>query len=136
MCLYTKQICPAKARKDIVCYKVFVEGVRLTTPIVGHKIENPHYTGVPFLMDDSDKDKPNNRRSNNMVCKFGVGPIGKGMIHAYQNVECAKLARDFFGLYASLKTYECIIPKGTLYFKGTDGDICSRKLLIVKRVVD
>lgn len=138
MCLYTKQICPIKARKDIVCYKVFVISNTChtcITPTVNRIIPDPRYTIKPFLMDDSNKSICRQAIYSG-VYGFKVTGISQGMIHAYQDVERARRAMERFPLWAPLEIYECIIPKGTLYFKGLDGDICSKKLLIVKRVVD
>lgn len=53
--------------------------------------------------------------------------IHGGMIHAYTNLESSKAPWP-------LATFKCIIPKGTLYYKGTSGDICSKKMLVVERV--
>jgi hypothetical protein len=50
-----------------------------------------------------------------------------GMIHAYTKLEYSRSPW-------SLAIFKCIIPKGTLYYKGTSGDICAKKMLVVEQV--
>lgn len=62
-----------------------------------------------------------------------INPVGTrfliygGMIHAYTKLEYSKGP-------CPLAIFKCIIPKGTLYYKGTSGDICAKKMLIVEQV--
>ena len=129
MCLFTKQICPLRARKDIVCYKRF-ELVRLpnsffslmTTPVRGTMVRVP--TDEPTVMiaypDSIEKiriENATNPRSQ----------IYGGMIHAYTKIEYSESPWH-------LAIFKCIIPKGTLYYKGTSGDICAKKMLVVEQV--
>lgn len=145
MCLITKQICPAKARKDIVCYKEFTPFMferfkenpkRLMTPFMGEVIKNPCYIKKPVLMDDSSKTckwrKYISSRYKNGVRMEIVSVkhiVESGMIHAYQHKH---IAIRKCGCWSRI--YKCIIPKGTLYFKGIDNDICAKQMLVIERV--
>jgi hypothetical protein len=53
--------------------------------------------------------------------------IWGGMIHAY------KTKADAVHLPCVI-IYKCIIPKETLYYVGTKGDICAKKMLVVEEV--
>lgn len=119
MCLYTKQICPLRARKDIVCYKVFspsFDEFHIMTPYTHMHILRPTKDN-PTLMDDTDVDINN--------CGLKIKFIDRGMIHAYTSQR---------SVFAYRLRYKCIIPKGTLYYKGINGDICAKKMLIVEQI--
>jgi len=52
-----------------------------------------------------------------------------GMIHAFTNLGiCSN------GTSCRIMVFKCIIPKGTIYYKGTNDDICAKKMLIVEKV--
>ena len=144
MCLTTTMICPIKARKDIVCYKEFIpiryekfnkNPKKLMTPIIGTTIENPCYIEKPILMDDSSKTC---KWKTDVLSKYENGIWKKivsvrriiegGMIHAHQHKSIAIKACGYNG-----RIYKCIIPKGTLYFKGINNDICAKQMLVVER---
>ncbi len=134
MCLYTKQICPLRARKDIVCYKRF-------KLLYGLSLFNLMITPVRSMMVRIPKDEPTvmiaypnsieklrtidtTRDRDNVRFR-----IYGGMIHAFTNLEiCNKGSLP-------IAIFKCIIPKGTLYYKGTNDDICAKKMLVVKQVI-
>lgn len=83
MCLYTKQICPLRARKDIVCYKKFyVWSSSMQTFYRNIWIAKPK-ENHPTLMDDTDVPLCIQRYKS--LIRSGVkSQIWKGMIYAYK----------------------------------------------------
>lgn len=69
-------------------------------------------------MDDTDIDV--NTSGLSIKC------VDRGMIHAYTSKRRSMFAYRF--------RYKCIIPKGTLYYKGIGGDICAKKMLVIEEV--
>lgn len=129
MCLETRQICPLKAKKDIVCYKLFLSHDSLDsmkTLYMDYYVKKPT-EGCPTVMDDTNVPL--------RISQYGylhpLHRISSGMIHAYQT-EIRALANRFHTF--KRHTYKCIIPKGTLYYIGIDGDICAKKMLVIEEV--
>lgn len=134
MCLYTKQICPLRARKDIVCYKGFelaytINGFRTMRTAVRGILVNVPKIDEPTVMVAYPENCIEKLRTIDTIrdrdnAKFR---IYGGMIHAYTKLEYCKSPWP-------LAIFKCIIPKGTLYYKGTLGDICAKKMLVVEQV--
>lgn len=133
MSTYTRQICPLRARKDIVCYKVFgrsFDNLHIITPYQRMRILKPTENN-PILMDDVSIDV--DEKDIDIITPWAASGyktgkfkrIGRGMIHAYTYPiipsSCCFL-------------YKCIIPKGTLYYKGINNNICAKKMLIVEQI--
>lgn len=131
MCLYTKQICPIKAKKDIVCYKYVLSadssyGSEYITPIMDMPID----IGKTYKA----------------VCIPKHGPIvGKRCIKPY---ELFSIAEGYIHCYASKVVFmtstkkpighiiECIIPKGTLYYISYDKkQIAAKEIRTIKLIV-
>lgn len=112
MCLYTKQICPIRARRDIEVYKV------LLYDWVTNKITTP-FIHFPVLTKTMDVSEESIERG---MCF--VRTITKGMIHSYSF--CPTLV----GYSPGSIVVRAIIPKGALYYKGLDGDYASKKLIL------
>lgn len=133
MCLYTKQICPLKARKDIVCYKRFEIAyfsdhfTMLRTAVRGMIVRTPK-PDEPTVMIAY----PENCIEKLRIISSKTGArfqIYGGMIHAFPDLNiCSN------GTSCRIVVYKCIIPKGTLYYKGVLDDICAKKMLVVERV--
>lgn len=138
MCLLTKQILPCRARKDIVVYKVLedmsffdshLQIVRcFKTPYQRTKVRLNDY-----LIAEGETKTPNFHHSRYFNELIGYRrKIEGGYIHCYTNFTRAKTVRFYLD---DGVVVECIIPKGTLYFKSYDGsEICAEKVY-VKRVV-
>ena len=125
MCLFTKQICPLRARKDIVCYKEVVHNGHLfITPFQNYVIKDdlPRKIQICSQKEIEAVKLP----STEYPAKYRV--FG-GMFHAY-----AKLGRALVSLMTAKPhsvIIKCIIPKGTLYYKSVyGGDICARTLIL------
>lgn len=126
-----------KAAKNIVCYKI-VESIynindekekRIVTPFIGMTIPSEIIDGKQPLLPDSKR-----KRKNEFF-----NTISEGYIHVYGNLDEAEedlntYYKDFtrhetdtvhdavVGL-ESFMLYKCVIPAGTLYWKGvTDWD--------------
>lgn len=114
MCLLSKTEKPYIAKEDMVVYKVTI------------KVWKTYYS---FFRDFPYNLNASYEETEEGEIKKGEEfyHIGKGWIHSYQNTEVL----SFFKCCNILK---CIVPKGTLYYVGTDGDICSKRLIIVKEV--
>lgn len=130
MCLETKQICPLRARRDIICYKMFgyaFDNLHIITPYQRMRILKPTENN-PTLMDDTGVDVDEVDFTTTWVHGCEMGPfrrIGRGMIHAYTYP---------IRIAACYSLYKCIIPKGTLYYKGINNNICAKKMLIVEQI--
>lgn len=131
MCLYTKQILPIRARKDITCYKVV-----LVTEVYGIKhFYSPFYfrklcLGVPSIASPKEVILPT--KLNSLV--WGISnKVDGGYIHCYTDYQealdhCCTISNQFGRPNTCL--LECIIPKGTLYFKSDDGlEMCGKEIL-------
>jgi len=146
MCLTTRQLCPIKAKKPITVYKVVKE--KLVEDMHGNK-KYAYYSAFKNMRIDL---------NSQVVAEGPIMPqefylmkagkyesdyyyrlskhIGKGFIHCFTNIFCAK------NMHASLSLYrkrfgkqfciiECIIEPGTLYYKsslGFNSEICARSL--------
>lgn len=130
MCLYTKQICPLRARKDIVCYKKFyVWNFSIQTLFQFYPIVKPK-ENHPTLMDDTDI--PLGFYRSDHCIRGSKYKIFGGMIHAYKTKP--KLVSKLTSNCSRIGLYKCIIPKGTLYYVGIDNDICAKKMLVIEEV--
>lgn len=138
MCLRTRQICPIKARKDIVCYKRLSIVHKTISVSFDRDIGITEYTKrtgkrpkyfTPYqryLIDDiptklETHDKTDVRKLEYSVYGENCRVVHGGMFHAYTERVLRTLA---------CIVVKCIIPKGTLYFKGTDNDICAKTLIL------
>lgn len=130
MCLTTKRILPNVALKDIEVYKVFLmkdDDGELVSPYQFAHYQNDVEEIIPFS-----KRILSERR---MGCLF-EREVGEGYIHAWQHESFARLSACNASLHFVHYTpviRKCVIPKGTLYFKGTT-DICAKKLKIVEKL--
>jgi len=124
MCLYVKEGCkPEIATKDILCYKRVDNHITYWKPCI--YTENVEYS------------YPYNKVLTAEYCS-------KGEIHPIQHLKMEKVA-DYYkineGFHARyigksnfLKT--CIIPKGTEYCLGKDGDIVAVNMIVFRSIED
>ena len=137
MCLYTRQILPIRAKKDITCYKALRpvsfynadstigHAARFETPFTKTPVNVPG-TLIPgrcFLR------FPLYQNSYSRHFYFGhlrTYTVDKGFIHAYTGQRKAAESLGFPFVVA-----ECTIPKGTLYFISHDKEeICAKQLIL------
>ena len=125
MCLYTKMICPIKAKKDIVVYKVFkpaaAEKGGFYTPVMGmHMLPGARYTTYGCM-------SPKKCRN-----ALALNTVTDGFFHAYTRPTADYYTvRGRFGHFTKHLIVKCIIPKNTLYYKSYDAtEICSRSIFV------
>lgn len=114
MCLYKKCIFPRIALTNKKVYKGVNkrEGIYKTPFRNNHVRLNETYEGV-FIED-------------NILSSMFSKIIEDGYIHCYKDIDSAKSS------WFCNTIIECEIPRWTLYWKGTEGEIATRKLKYLK----
>ena len=138
MCLKTRMIAPIRARKDIMCYKILVtvnkysqccinishNPLVLVTPYMGYEME----VGKPYNIEPT----TNIYKKRIIIDSCGRRCIDKGFFHVYTSLEEA--TRNAYQSRPSI--IQCIIPKGTLYYKSEDGlTMCAKSIMLQKRIL-
>ena len=127
MCLYTKMIAPQRAKKDIICYKLF-DCPRIDRGILTWRTPFKKYLMIMGTLHTIPENEP-------LIPKpyYGNLPlkrIEKGFFHAYTIPEEALYHKTSW-----MTIIRCIIPKGTLYYKSTDkSEICAREIKLEKTI--
>ena len=125
MCLIVHNKFPKIATKDIVCYKILktVDGKLVSS------VRN-----FPFKLNVRMRPKVIFKILPKMDNILGELVVEEGYFHTFVNHENAKSSSTGY----NDEVYECIIPKGTLYFEGFYGldSSYASKCLIVKEKVD
>lgn len=126
MCLYTKQILPKVAKKDIVVYKV-----------LDHNMFSPYY-GLSYLL---------NRKITSKLMRYDhvwnpstqIFIVEEGL-HAYTKRRVAYVKQHYLNkvdgedFLTTYSVYKAIIPKGSKYYIGLNGDIASDALIIKRKL--
>lgn len=131
MCLYSKQILPRRATKDIVCYKRMV---KLSPTLYVTPYQNFWVYRKDFNRVLHPKGKPIFLHHRNWT-DFLYTIVRGGYFHAYPDCNYATqmLAHDE-------TIVKCIIPKGALYWKsayemsGTACEIASDRMIFVEEL--
>ena len=124
MCLVTKQTNWLVAKKDIKCYKLldYDRLGRYVTPYTDLVVTEDIIRGErPFIADKS--------YSIFQPVTSKYYKVEDGAIHCYRGWFNARV--HAIGAYVLFK---CIIPKGTGYAIGEEGDICAEKIKFVKKI--
>ena len=137
MCLYTRRKRSKIAKKDITCYKVLrkVDNFdKHVTPYIGASVNNRALKGEEYFTSHGPKliNKTETRRI--MYRLFPEYKISEGFIHTFKELDDAK---DDAFRFVGGDVFECIIPKGTIYYSGSflhEECYCSDKIQILKRV--
>ena len=138
MCLYSKQILPRRATKDIICYKAMYKNIRSTgivyvSPYKGFIIPATEFGKVYNARGDYKEYYRQRIFSCGKYCF--IARIGKGYFHAYKFDHDAVIATGFTGILGPDKrVIKCIIPKGALYWNGTAADICATEMIFVEEM--
>ena len=118
-------ICPIKAKKDIVVYKVFEQ----FTPNV---LLTPFRKTIMRLGEVYEDPKKSNIIRKLGTLRLTIFAVRSGFFHSYVAHPSLQILYDMAD--KSRKNYvvvRCIIPKGTLYYKSHDGiEICAKKIII------
>jgi len=131
--MLTKQILPVRAKKDIVCYKVLEKEKDFGYRTPYYKMVCHIGTTVQALPLTTKLPIKSLRGNNNVICE--------GFIHAFMFLEEAvflkcNLRMEQGGDFVVVK---CIIPKGTLYYKGLNNgrnlqEICAKTMKLLEVV--
>lgn len=127
MCLYTIQDKPFVAEEDIVCYKRLVlnKSDIFVTPVIGRKIPDAVISGRRLY-----RARGMFRRVNESPAFPYLNVVDRGWIHTYT------ASPTFFDEEKGV-WFECVIPKGTKYWKSKDGEeYASRYIRFVKPCED
>ena len=138
MCLFTRQICPIKARKDIVCYKV-VKRYKHKTGM--RKYITPCQEMGIILYSSI---KPNGPKMIKKRKRYSI--IEGGYIHCCSTLEDAKrwINRNSHMFCNSQKLkrptkwaiIKCVVHKGTLYYRSYDeSELCAEEIFTRKIVL-
>lgn len=142
MCLISKKRYPTKARKDISVYKVLcidsdfcgTGHTRIVSPMYGLKCYEPGKTYSENLFGI---DVVNSKR---------IGFPDKWEVNAgfysFRNINKAReyagnceYARSLMGYTSKhYSVFYCIIPKGSMYYTGIEGELCSNTLTVIEIV--
>lgn len=128
MCLESKTVFPKIAKEDIICYKVI--------DIKGYSVYNRSYQ-----YDEHKINKANGgfRLIKDILFYFFhkrysfVGYVF-GILHSFVFKRYALNLLSNLEKSDSYTVWECVIPKGSLYFEGYYNEYGSRKLKLVRRV--
>lgn len=124
MCLYTLQDKPFVAEKDIVCYKELVldESNKFVTPVMKRNIPDAVITGRRLY-----RARGLFRRARKSQHFPNINIVDRGWVHTYSKTP------NFFQSRRYNVWFECVIPKGTKYWKSQDGvEYASRSIRFVK----
>lgn len=167
MCLYSKQILPRRATKDITVYKEMMKGGtnKYISPcriypvqqdeigkiLIANGNKKPHYVIEELGIKGTVCSIIEGGYFHSFVSiPFSLIGIPSSLTEEYLNwhilrcnikligprEHCYKWSynNDSFIYTGKYRIVECTIPKGSLYWIGIDGDICSDKLIFNKTV--
>lgn len=129
MCLESKTIFPKIAKEDIICYKVI--------DIKGYSVYNRSY--------QYDEHKINKANGGSRLIKdilfyffyrkkYLFVRYVFGILHSFKSKYFALNLFNNLRKDESYTIWECVIPKGSLYFEGYYNEYGSRKLKLVRRI--
>lgn len=124
MCLTTKQIEPKVATEDITCYKVL--NIR-----DNGEYQTPYFSTIipPEIIEGKKALKPELKEGETFFDKK-LHVEGK-CIHSYATEKNALFQLTYFS-----EVFECVIPKGALYYEGESNDYASSEIRFVKRIAE
>ncbi len=131
MCLTINHRNLKTASKDIPVYKFLLkrlkDGKRLSP-----------YRLYPYTLNEviEDKEEPVFTKD-----KKGRRVVTKGFLHSFlPTVDKQRLVDEYRGINkvkgVTIEIHKAIIPKGIKYYEGVKRDICSKKLLVLKDIVE
>ena len=129
MCLFSKEPAPRIAQEDIECFKILREkDGQWLTPYRDYPVE----FNIELTAEGDDEFSG--------LDIFGFYKVDKGYFHSCTSVEVTRnYAQEIKVAYtrrgrkcSPLTGFKAIIPKGSRYYIGSRGDLCSDKLIILK----
>ena len=151
MCLFIKNVEPVIAEKDITCYKILKKRGKesgnwhgVTTPYRHISIGTNVLTGKQNLKATDEKIEASKLvtllRPNKFCNDEEEAKVEGGFIHTYAYPSQAQDDFSINGVFMEgYMCYECVIPKGTEYFKGKTWNgyisFASREIKFVSRII-
>ena len=128
MCLVTYWKFPKITLKDKVVYKVLLKQSdgTLYSPFMDSEYKLNKLYKEPFIK----------QFFGTKQCLHKT--FGPFWIHSHQYFESAKLLvynKKICENVYNISVFKAIIPKFTLYYEGIDGDICSKKIILIEECV-
>ena len=130
MCLFSIEPAPRITQEDIECFKILREkDGQWITPFRDYPVK----FNVELIAEGDDYEET-------FIDIFGFYKVDKGYFHSCTSGESTrKYAEEIKVAYTRrgrkcplLTGFKAIIPKGSKYYIGSRGDICSDKLIILK----
>ena len=143
MCLYTNQKVAKVAEQDIVCYKILYKGNNsYQTPFQFTLVPSKCFIrGELYTPAEEGEAKPNPHGCETWQSTYLVE---EGFIHTCKDIDYGMSFLKWFkgrqpspSMEDNCRIYRCIIPKGTEYFEGHDGDgesYASKAIKFIKEV--
>lgn len=130
MCLLTKQICPIKARKPIVVYKLlWMDDAK----------NNSFLTPWTYTRTGLNKHLVAEGKEKDILQFFKtLRTISRGYIHCYTKIKFAECGKYFMPYNAVYKKVivKCIIEPGTRYYKSWDGEEIAADTVFIKEIIE
>lgn len=132
MCLYTKQTEPKIAEEDIICYKFYIrDNEILFSP---YQESRAPEIGIVANTELGKSYRPTDIGS--YIHNFlGFKRVDKGF-HSFKTLEETKHEVNGYWNNLGLVIFKCIIPRGSLYYKGIFGDryesYCSNSIKLIE----
>lgn len=131
MCLYTKQTEPEIAEEDIICYKFY----RRWNKILFSPYQESRAPEIGIVvnteLEKSYRPTDNGSYIHNLL---GFKRVNKGF-HSFKTLEEIKHKVNGYR-NLDLVIFKCIIPRGSLYYKGIFGDryesYCSNSIKLIE----
>jgi hypothetical protein len=121
-----------KAKENIVCYKILrVHCGNLFTPYTADEVPSQIYKGEMPMVGEPLKSRRFFRRI------FHDDLIEEGYIHTFRVKQGAYSAAEWFAKDGTkIRIFECIIPKGTYYYQGTERDYASEQIVYKQELTE
>lgn len=142
MCLITKRNIPNVAKNDITVYKLVRYYDKKTDKLYPLVYKDIFYEIGREAFPSESEDKPfQNSQNLKVVFGFNGYKIEGGVIHAGLSFESLfslidSLMPSKLSIGLGFAILRCIVPKGTRYFAGENGDIASEKIIPQEVMVD
>lgn len=132
MCLFSNEVFPKRAKEDIICYKSIQPRENFYfTPSTWTKINKTEKSIIGYEMKSG-------------LFEFIYTMVRIYMLRLFQRIEYVSITRGFIHTYkVSIKydeychLYECIIPKGSLYYEEEEDNGCyaSRSIIFRNKII-
>jgi len=140
MCLITNQKKPHTATCDMVVYKLLRKNASsLYHSTMTYELGKLYKTKImlgtsKYCFDDEDTDEVTKAYGCNWSYDYSIFSFGEGFHSAiYPDRFTSTVGHSFSG-WQGKAIFECIIPKGSKYYKNPSGLIVSNKIIVIKPI--